>query len=100
VDIHQLQVERSTEGFAGQRPTFYRCATQPTITLTAIRLIVRDVSVYVAKHLNVSSSFLVRGLPQKTANRPLRGRPCSSERTENSNPTPVYVFLLREALWV
>jgi len=27
--IRQLQVERRTEKFAGQRPTFYRCATQP-----------------------------------------------------------------------
>jgi len=26
----QLQVERRTGKFAGQRPTFYRCATRPT----------------------------------------------------------------------
>jgi len=27
----QLQVERRTGKFAGHRPTFYRCAAQPTI---------------------------------------------------------------------
>jgi len=32
VVTHQLQVERRTGKFAGQRPTFYHCATPPTVT--------------------------------------------------------------------